>query len=146
MKPVAISLGVLTLAAGGAWVYGFSKTLVSNDDVKSELMAKSIAIPVRNGEQGLDESDCKSTSPNYQESSTFKKACEGYSMTRWAIPVTITLGLGTLITGYFAFRGGDETPPPPTTAGRRARKRGANVSVTPILSPDGGGATFRLDW
>lgn len=146
MKPVAISLGVLTLAAGGAWVYGFSKTLVSNDDVQSELAAKMITIPTRGGKPGLDESDCKSTSPNYQQSDTFKKACEGYSMTRWAIPVTITLGLGTLITGYFAFRGGDETPPPSGTVGRRTKKRSSNVSVTPIISPDGGGATFRLDW
>jgi len=150
MKPVAITLGVLTLAAGGAWVYGFSKTLVSNKDVQDELAAKGITmLPMKDGKPGLDEADCKTTSPsNYKaNSNSFSNACDGYAMTRWAIPVTITLGLGTLITGYFAFRGGDETPPPPTgTAGRRSKKRNTTVSVTPIISPEGGGATFRLDW
>ncbi len=144
MKPVAIGLGVLTAAAGGAWIYGFSKTRVSNDTVTSELMTRSIALPP--GDKGLSESDCKSTNPNYQASPAFKKACEGYSMTTWAIPVTLTLGVGMLVTGYLAFRNsGDETPPP-TTGARRTKRRNESVSVTPIISPDGGGATFRLDW
>jgi len=32
-----------------------------------------------------------------------------------------------------------------TTAGRRVKKK-KELAITPILAPDGGGATFRLDW
>jgi hypothetical protein len=30
------------------------------------------------------------------------------------------------------------------SAGRRAKKK--ELAITPILAPNGGGATFRLDW
>jgi hypothetical protein len=49
------------------------------------------------------------------------------------------------ITGYLAFSGGGETEtrPPTATVGRKKRKP---FSVTPVVSADGGGATFQLDW
>lgn len=133
MKPIAIGLGVLTAAAGGAWIYGFSR--IDEAQIEKDLAGEDVNI-----------SDADCDNPDYQTSQAFKDACAGSKITNWAVPVTITLGVGMLITSYLAIRaGGDETPPPPTTTSRRAKKRN-NVSVTPIISPDGGGATFRLDW
>ena len=146
-KPVAIGLGVLTVAAGGAWIYGFSKI----DEAK---ICTGFGGTVMGGKcegasvtETVTESSCSKTGmAPYSDNDAFKDACDGNKMTNWAIPVTITLGIGTLITGYLAVRAsGDEAPPPPTTGARRSKKRN-NVSVTPIISPDGGGATFRLDW
>lgn len=133
MKPIAIGLGVLTAAAGGAWIYGYTR--IDEATIKTELAGKNVKI---------SEADCDKM--EFQSSQAFKDACDGAKITDWAVPVTLTLGVGMLITSYLAIRaGGDETPPAPTTTSRRAKKRN-NVSVTPIVSPDGGGATFRLDW
>lgn len=139
MKYVAIGLGVLTAGAGTAWIYGYTKVRGrDNDEISADLGSSASNI----SDSDCDKSNFRSMSP------AFDKVCSGYEMTRWAIPTTIVLGLGTVITGYLAFRsGGAETPPPPTTTtGRRSKRRDANVSVTPIISADGGGATFRLDW
>lgn len=137
MKPVAIGLGVLTAAAGGAWIYGYTKVRGRDNDAISRDLGASADM--------ISESDCGNE--NFRSMSpAFDDVCTGYDMTRWAIPVTVVLGLGTVITGYLAIRGSDTESPPPTTGARRTKKRNANVSVTPIVSPDGGGATFRLDW
>jgi hypothetical protein len=132
MKPVAIGLGVLTAAAGGVWIYGFTR--INEGQIKSELAGENANI---------SEEDC--ANETFLMSPAFKKACDGSKLTDWAVPVTLTLGVGMLITGYLAIRAGESESLPPTTGARRTKKRN-NVSVTPIISPDGGGATFRLDW
>lgn len=136
MKPVAIGFGVLTVAAGGAWVFGYSKVRSpDNAKITTELGAMA--------PENITEGDCDKLR---SKSKTLEEVCGGYEMTRWAVPLTIGLALGTVITGYLAIRhGGSETPPPPTTA-RRTKKRDPHVSITPVISPEGGGATFRLDW
>ncbi len=58
--------------------------------------------------------------------------------------------IGVLVVGsaYMAFfRGSSETRPAPApgTASRRVRKK-PQFSVTPVVSVDGGGATFQIDW
>ncbi len=132
MKPVAIGLGVLTAAAAGVWIYGYTR--IDESQIETELAGKNAKI---------SEEDCGNM--EFLSSTAFKEACAGVDTTKWAIPVTITLGVGMLITGYLAVRAG-ENEAPPTTAGVRRTKKRNHVSVTPIISPEGGGATFRLDW
>jgi PEGA domain len=58
------------------------------------------------------------------------------------------LALSTAFTGYFVYKGfisKTERPPAGGTTGRRS-KPPRNLVVTPVISPDGGGATLRLDW
>lgn len=59
------------------------------------------------------------------------------------------IGVVVVGTAYMAFfRGSSETqppPPPPGTQARRVRKK-PQFSVTPVVSVDGGGATFQIDW
>jgi hypothetical protein len=56
------------------------------------------------------------------------------------------VGVIVLGSGYMAyFRGGSDTPPSGAeTIGRRAPKK--RFSVTPVVSTEGGGATFQIDW
>lgn len=138
-KPIAISLGVLTAAAGGAWIYGFTRI----DEAQVGVELRTVSMPP-SAETEIGPGDCNNAV--YRESDAFVKTCDGHEITAWAIPVTLTLGVGMLVTSYLAVRaGGDSEAPPPVTGSRRTKKRN-NVSVTPIISPDGGGATFRLDW
>lgn len=135
-KWASIGLGVATAATGAAWVYGYSKVRGRDDE------AIGMQLP---NEDSLTEEDCPRG--NLRSTSTaFDDVCSGYDTTRWAIPVTVVLGVGTVITAVLASRGGGEEAPPPTTGARRSKKRSSNVSITPIVAPDGGGATFRLDW
>ncbi len=61
----------------------------------------------------------------------------------------IGMGIGLGFTAFAiikSFTSKDERPPAGTdTIGRRTRPR-RNLSVTPVLSPDGGGATVQFDW
>ncbi|MFN0246772.1 MAG: PEGA domain-containing protein [Kofleriaceae bacterium] len=136
MKPIAIGLAVLTLAAGGVWIY--SSTLADEPLIKSQLDELGI------DDANVDTDDCGKAA--YEASPAFKSGCNGYKASWVAGSVTVAAGLGFLITGYFAIRSGETEPPAPATTRRRAKKRTNNVSITPLVSPDGGGATFRLDW
>jgi len=58
------------------------------------------------------------------------------------------LAVSTVFTGYFIYKGfisKSEKPPVGGTAGRRS-KPPRNLVVTPVISPDGGGATLMFDW
>jgi hypothetical protein len=66
--------------------------------------------------------------------------------------MTYATGIGAVValgfTGWFAYKGfvsKTERPPAGGTTGRRS-KPPRNLVVTPVLSPDGAGATLRLDW
>ena len=74
----------------------------------------------------------------------FDAACSAKSRMKWLVPVTAGLaviGAGALI---YVLVSKDEESPPPGTAGRRAKKK--NFVVTPVVTPDGTGATLRFDW
>ncbi len=75
--------------------------------------------------------------------SKFDKACSGYKRTRWLVPTTIALGLvGTAALVYVLVSrdNSDER-----ISGRQ-KKKNRNLIVTPVVTPDGTGATLRFDW
>lgn len=142
MKPVAITLGVLTAGAAGAWIFGFVRTKTADEDlISTELRAAGETPP-----KTITRDNCKALRSSSAE---LDKLCAGSDMTYWASPLTVVLGIGTIVTGYLAYRHNDtEAGPPPAASpvARRTKKKNASIMVTPIISPDGGGATFRLDW
>jgi hypothetical protein len=76
----------------------------------------------------------------------FKNACRDFKLqlVGWG---GITL-VGVTMIGSFVMafvRDGDTTETPTKSAARGHRKR-RELAVTPIVSPDGGGATLRFDW
>jgi len=76
-------------------------------------------------------------------------ACSGGS--KWqtcSLALAGGLAVSTVFTGYFIYKGfisKSEKPPVGGTAGRRS-KPPRNLVVTPVISPDGGGATLVFDW
>ena len=54
--------------------------------------------------------------------------------------ITGAAGVGTL---YFAYRSESKAAEKQTSIGRRTRRQ---LTVTPVVSPSGGGATVRFDW
>lgn len=75
----------------------------------------------------------------------FDAACSAKDRMKWLVPTTIgfaAIGTGALIYVLMSKDGKEEERP--ANAGRRAKKR--NFLVTPVVSPDGSGATLRFDW
>lgn len=128
---------VVTAASGGLWIYGWTKT---RDGVSGTIPAGFTG----KGSCG-NYKDLNWTDPSAREQAD--KACSGYSLSKWGIIGVSVGGVAMAFTGYMAFMrsGGESQPVGMTTAGRRAKKKKA-LAITPILAPNGGGATFRLDW
>ncbi len=59
--------------------------------------------------------------------------------------IGVGVGVVGMAIGYFVLRNTREAEARPVgVVGQRARKR--PFSVTPVVSAEGGGATFRIDW
>lgn len=127
---------VVTAASGALWIYGWQKV-----PSKAELAMSGAPV-------GYDESRCP-LKENFGEpgNTIIKNGCDAYSMSKWGVIGVSVGGVAMAFTGYMAFMrsGGEARPVGITTTGRRAKKK-KELAITPILSPDGGGATFRLDW
>jgi hypothetical protein len=75
----------------------------------------------------------------------FSTACSAKDRMTWLVPTTIgfaAVGAGALI---YVMVSNDKTEERPAgAAGRRQKKK--NFIVTPVVTPDGTGATLRFDW
>jgi len=137
---VAVAAG---LASGGFWAYSYSKEQDAAELASTQLDTAKKAggtFTIPSGHAGCDDQAVRAASP------AFVDACTQRDRTKYGI---IGVGVSVVligITGYLAFSGGGEateTRPATATAGRKKRKP---FSVTPVISADGGGATFQLDW
>ncbi|MBA3818546.1 MAG: hypothetical protein H0X17_06605 [Deltaproteobacteria bacterium] len=74
----------------------------------------------------------------------FADACSAYKRTQWAVPTTIGLaavGIGALV---YVLVSKDDSEVPAAMAGRRVKQR--QFAVSPVVSPEGAGATLQFDW
>ncbi len=139
-KPMFVVSTIIAVGAGGFWGFSYYKETSEAKKVKDELAAAG----VQHGE--LSPSNCSgSRSAEYRMSKSFASACTWHDRQTYGI---IGTGVGVAlmaITGYLAFgRGDSESPKSTSTVGRRVRK--PSIAVTPVVSADGGGAAFRIDW
>lgn len=75
----------------------------------------------------------------------YKNACKAFAQSKIAVGVTIgaaVVGGAALV--YVLTRESD-SPSEQRLTGRKS-KRGKNIAITPIVSPEQAGATFRIDW
>jgi len=77
---------------------------------------------------------------------SLEKACSANAWHKRSFIAAGIVGVIVLGSGYMAyFRGSSEAPPSGAeTVGRREPKK--RFSVTPVVSTEGGGATFQIDW
>lgn len=79
-----------------------------------------------------------------RQSTNFQKACDMKDRTMYGA-IGVGVGVVGMAIGYFVLRNTREAEARPVgVVGQRARKR--PFSVTPVVSAEGGGATFRIDW
>lgn len=140
-KPVFFVSLAAGATLGGVSLYAFTKWRGDKGDV---------TLPV--GHPGFSPSNCDGGSLSSDFDTTNVggdpgAVCKNRNLNIKTGIAAGVVGLVVLGTGYMAFfRGSSERPTPPaTTVGRRKRKD-TRFSVTPILSPEGGGATVQIDW
>jgi len=79
--------------------------------------------------------------------SAFKNACDAYKLQKIGWAATSVVGVAVIGSFIMAFvrdtGGGSSTETKSASAGHRKRRE---LAITPIVSPDGGGATLRFDW
>ena len=133
-KPVFIGTAVLD---AGAATFALLEWKWSRDD------AKNIKIPK------LDETKCgtsdSSTGKSYESmDDAFSSACSHYEKRTIGWVVTGVVGAAVVGSFYMAFlRDRDHTETKTAHGGHKKRRE---LAVTPVITPDGGGATLRFDW
>jgi len=140
-KPVFYTTAGLDAAAIGVTLYEY---------YASHSSAKEVKILKDNSSQ-LGNGDCGKSSVTRQASyesldPKFQKACDQYGRYTAGWIVSSVLGAAVIGTFYMAFiRDRDHGESSTQTANGGHRKR-REISITPIVSPEGGGATLRIDW
>jgi hypothetical protein len=140
-KPIFGVTAVAALALGGYSLYA----LIQAKNIIKELDdAEQAAIVMAGGTDPIGDDDCTDAlRKDATVSNDFKQACD-YSDTNWTFGfIAGGVGAVALVAGYFAFVHGDSKEPS-RTAQRGTRKPA--IAITPILSPEGGGAMLRIDW
>jgi len=130
---VAVVAGI---ASGGYWAYSYTQMTSARDKIPGELTAAN--MPGR----AVSDADCGKA--DLAGIGSFQDACSAKDGTMYGMIGVGVSAVAIAITGVLAFKGGDEAAPVGSVARRGAKKRA--ISLTPIVSANGGGATFRLDW
>jgi hypothetical protein len=120
-----LMVGGLVLAAGGGGLWAVSALQV--DKAEKDLI-------------GLDPSTEEAKDLTAKGESASTRTYVGGAI----LGVGVTVAVIGLIKGYVA-TGSGEKPAAGSTMGR-SRKRPSGFAVTPVLSPQGAGATLRFDW
>jgi len=104
------------------------------------------------GKRSIDSSKCGSQSvadfardnPMDQDVRRFNDACNNFKYQKIGWVVSGALGAAMIASFYMAYiRDSAGTEVSKTAAGHRKRRE---LVVTPVVTPDGGGATLRFDW
>lgn len=131
-KPTAVVTTSVALAGFGGWVYYALKV--------KDLRSTCTLMPGKNPDTDADDQGAyvAGSNPDCSKGPKFDTTNKviGYS--------AAAVGGIALFAIYKGFIAKKESPTQ-TTSGRSTRKK-KQFAVTPIISPEGGGATFRLDW
>lgn len=135
---IAAGAGFVVAAAGAAmWIQAYMGPIDTYKGLNATGTKDGVTIDLTDKQCGQDFSE---THGDFDE---FQAACRG--KTRTAIGAAMVgiggaVGIGALV--YMMVKKSPEERP--TAMGGRTRKR--DFVVTPVLSPDGGGATLQFDW
>ncbi len=134
-KPVFYGATVLTAGAAGFSVFTIIRARSEGDKIEAE---KSPGVK-------YTQDDCgRSTGLTGAPADHLKKACDWYKYQKVGWVVTGVAGaamIGSFVMAYL--RDGDHTESKNALVGRKKRRE---LAITPIVTPEGGGATLRFDW
>ena len=141
-KPI---FGITAAAALGLGAYSLYALVRSkNPEVNTEDRMKIFMRRPGMTMEKINEADCTAENRNdLTIGASFRDSCTYTDRNHTFGYIAAGVGAVALVAGYFAFvRGGSKEPT--STAQRRGRKPA--IAITPTLSPEGGGATLRIDW
>jgi PEGA domain-containing protein len=128
-KPVFYGSAVVAAGAIGFTIFEWRKGVAAGDDIPVT------EVPM---DRRLSESDCPGAT------SQLKKACGYYRNQKIGWAVTSVAGVAVIGSFFMAFiRDREHTETQTASGGHRKRRE---LAITPVLTPDGAGATLRLDW
>jgi hypothetical protein len=129
-KPAFYVTAIGTVAVAALSIYGYT----SSQSEADKIMTLRPGCDPATQDCRLSNDDCDIKAQVGDPA--FDKACSRYSLHKWTVVGAAVLGVAAAGTGYMAFvRGGSSTEKP-----------AAGVAVTPIVGPDGGGASLRVTW
>jgi PEGA domain len=121
-KPVLYGTAALEAVAIGYTIYQYKKM---RDDANAAMAGKT-------------EADCSGNN------GLIESACDHFRNQKIGWVVSSVVGVAVVGSFYMAFiRDRDHTESRSANGGHRKRRE---LAITPVLSPDGGGATVRFDW
>jgi hypothetical protein len=142
-KPVAITAGVLE--AGSIAFLAYSYVKEQSYASKDKLMVTGLGRDVTDSDCGKihDGSEVNGQTVHLNDSN-FKNACDYSKYEKYGWIATSVFGValaGSIVMLVIKHNNGDEKQP--VAAGRRKHRE---LAITPVVTPDGGGATLRFDW
>ncbi len=129
--------------SGGLWTYAyFSDVSPYNGAAVTVYDKNGTALSSPPGSGQCSNSNIPHS--GHPDNDKFGTACTGYKITQVTVPMTIGFGLVAVggIVGYMVTQKHNEEHQ--TVVGRREHK--PSFMVIPVVSPEGGGATFRMEW
>jgi hypothetical protein len=152
-KPVFYATAGATVLAAGATTYEWLKGKSTANGINQEgAFNQMVGVADSAGRKSVSNSQCDSdqvkmfqmTNGADADLKKFNDACSNYKYQKIGWVVTSVMGvaaIGSFIMAYVRDSGSSETK----SAERGHRKR-RELVVTPIVTPEGGGATLRFDW
>lgn len=140
-KPIFGVTAIAALGLGGYSIYALLKAKSSIDAISDT--EQDFIIDQRGPRPtpplkppNVSNTDCTASNRAASESgAAFKDACDYDDANRLFAKIAIPVGAVALVAGYFAFiHGGSE------------KSSRSAIAITPSVSPEGGGATLRIDW
>jgi hypothetical protein len=159
-KPIFYASAALEAGAIAFSIYEWRQGKSNADSITraddSDVFLTAVGHANSKNELFVDRKDCNgskvkmfkadSASQGNKALDFFDKACSNYKLqvVGWAgISVFGVAMVGSFVMAYIRDSDSSDSKPAVASSGHRKRRE---LAVTPIVSPDGGGATLRFDW
>jgi PEGA domain len=135
-KPVFYGATVVTAAAAGFSIFAIVKSRQYGDKVTA-------THPMTN--ELYTEADCSGSGPTEKSNhDNFKKACDWHTYQQVGWVVTGVAGAAMIGSFVMAYLRDDKHTETKSALGGHKKRR--ELAITPVVTPEGGGATLRFDW
>jgi hypothetical protein len=153
-KPVFYGTAALTVAGAGFSVFEILQGKSNSDKIpQSSMFVQTVGKGATSGDKKVDSDQCDSTevksymsmNPSDPQAKSFNDACNNFKYQKigWiATGVVGVAAIGAFVMAYVRDSGSSET----SQASTRGRRKHRELVVTPVLTPNGGGATLKFDW
>lgn len=152
-KPVFYATAAATAVAAGGTIYELLQGNNNASKIDQSSMFVNTVGKQRSDGPSVDSGQCDSsevksyaaTHPNDPDLKRFNDACSNFKYQKIGWVVTSVVGvaaIGSFIMAYVRDSGSESE----ARSAVRGRRKHRQLAVTPIVTPNGGGATLQFDW